>query len=139
MRPAYFPMNSLGTLGHPGESLVPVVSMACVPAGNVPGDFSPDSQCAGSRIRVLGFPAHIKHLAAHGAGGLLTNRSYAYVVDSQPPSCATAAAVASVFRNRATELYRNCPVRQRRLAAHRASPRLTRNCGKGSQARLSPV
>jgi hypothetical protein len=76
MRSAHIPMNSLGTLGRPGESLVPGVGEHGMRAGdNVPGDFSPDSQCARSRVRVLGFPAHIKHLPAHGGGGLLTNRS----------------------------------------------------------------
>jgi len=46
MRSAYFPMNSLGTLGRPGESLVPVVGQHGMRAGgNVPGGFSPDSEC----------------------------------------------------------------------------------------------
>ena len=56
MRSAYFPMNSLGTLGRPGESLVPVVGQHGMRAGgNVPGDFSPDSQCASSRFESLAF------------------------------------------------------------------------------------
>jgi hypothetical protein len=57
MRSAYFPMNSLGTLGRPGESLVPVVGQHGMRAGGMSLAISVGLTMRQLEVRVLGFPA----------------------------------------------------------------------------------